>query len=130
MLIELSTVFLKYFYFMLIIPIKPIPKPRMTRSDKWKKRKCTTEYWKYKDELAKYDIDLSSGILNIIFFLKMPDSWSKKKKRENNLKPHNQTPDLDNLIKSVLDCVLNQDNFIYRIKAEKLWSTKNLIVIR
>ena len=28
-----------------------VAKPRMTQSDKWKKRPATTKYWKYKDDL-------------------------------------------------------------------------------
>ena len=29
--------------------IIPVAKPRMTQSDKWKKRPATEKYWKYKD---------------------------------------------------------------------------------
>ena len=34
--------------------IKPIAKPRMTRSDKWKKRKCVLDYRIFCDELRLY----------------------------------------------------------------------------
>jgi Holliday junction resolvase RusA-like endonuclease len=33
----------------------------------------------------------------------MPESWSKKKKERMNLKPHQQTPDADNLFKAFTD---------------------------
>ena len=31
--------------------IVPVAKPRMTQSDKWKKRPATDKYWKFKDDL-------------------------------------------------------------------------------
>ena len=31
--------------------IVPVAKPRMTQSDKWKKRPVVQKYWKYKDDL-------------------------------------------------------------------------------
>src|ERR1700757_1114166 len=113
------------------IDIVPVPKPRMVRSDKWKKRPVVLSYWAYKNELllkcnvAKVEI---GEILSVDFHLPMPVSWSKTKKQEMNGKPHEQTPDLDNLIKGLQDCLLKQDKKIHRIIAAKYWGECGLIV--
>ena len=86
--------------------IVPVAKPRMTQSDKWKKRPATEKYWKYKDDLKllcflcrwqpKDDLDVK-------FVLPMPNSWSERKKKKMDGQPHKQRPDLDNLIKGFKD---------------------------
>jgi Holliday junction resolvase RusA-like endonuclease len=112
------------------IKIKPIAKPRMTRRDKWLKppRKCVSEYWAFKDELNKHNIYIDDS-LNITFMIAMPKSWSKKKKRIFAGTPHKQRPDADNLVKSVLDCLLKEDSHVYKIHAEKYWDYDDKIMI-
>lgn len=44
-------------------------------------------------------------------------------------KPHQETPDLDNLLKAVNDALLEQDKIIYQICATKLWADIGEIVI-
>jgi Holliday junction resolvase RusA-like endonuclease len=115
------------------IDITPVPKPRMVRSDTWKKRPVVLSYWAYKDELvlkAKVAKLKLGEEVNVIFYLPMPDSWSKKKKEAMNDKPHQQTPDGDNLIKAAFDCLCDQDNFIWKVSYEKRWSYKGKIVFR
>ena len=117
----------------LIVEIDPIGKPRMTRADRWKQRDCVNRYWKFKDKLVlaakKQDFSLCDG-LNYFFVLSMPRSWSKKKREAMNLKPHKQKPDLDNLLKSVFDSLLQDDSVISSIKgSRKLWGLKGMIVI-
>jgi len=112
---------------MQIIYIKPIAKPRMTRQDRWKKRKCVVDYWAFKDELRKHNIKLSDK-LEVEFHLKMPDSWSKKKKAQMLGKPHKQRPDVDNMCKAIMDCLLKEDSHIYHINASKYWSEEDYIV--
>ena len=64
----------------IIVSITPIPKPRMTQSDRWKQRECCLQYWRFKDELKRH---LSPNNLpaspHITFILPMPNSWSEKK---------------------------------------------------
>ncbi len=110
-------------------PIIPIPKPRMTRSDKWKKRKCVMRYWGYKDMVRGLKIILPECGCYIIFYLPMPKSWSKKKKVENTGKAHKQTPDLDNLLKALFDALFENDSHIWSYKATKLWNYEGSIVI-
>lgn len=113
------------------IDIKPVPKPRMVRSDSWKKRPIVLTYWAFKKELVLKanlaKLKLESEV-SIIFYLPMPDSWSKKKKEEMNNKPHQQTPDGDNLIKAIFDCLCDQDNFIWKVSYEKRWGHKGKVI--
>jgi len=57
--------------------IAPVAKPRMTQSDKWKKRLPVVKYWKYKDNLkllcflTKWQIKEE---LDITFVIPMPIS--------------------------------------------------------
>ncbi|MEA2036328.1 MAG: RusA family crossover junction endodeoxyribonuclease, partial [Nanoarchaeota archaeon] len=66
---------------------------------------------------------------SILFGIPFPKSYSKKKRKELFLKPHNQKPDLDNMIKAVADILMKEDKEIYKIKAKKIWSNKPIIII-
>jgi Holliday junction resolvase RusA-like endonuclease len=115
------------------IDITPIPKPRMVRSDSWKKRPIVLSYWAFKKELvlkanlAKLKLEPE---INIVFYMPMPESWSKKKKIEMDGKPHQSTPDGDNLLKGLQDSLCDQDNFIWKVSYEKRWSYTGKIVFR
>lgn len=118
---------------MSVIYIDPIGKPRMTRSDKWKKRDCVLRYRCFADELRlnyKETKNQKTGSFNFCFYFKMPESWSKKKKEEMLGKPHKQKPDIDNIVKACLDALFKDDSFIYRIKAEKYWANEGSIIIQ
>ena len=111
------------------IPVTPIPKPRMTRADSWKKRPIVMKYWSYKDKLKEYDIQLDNP-LSVTFVLPLPKSWSKKKKELYNNKPHKTRPDLDNLIKGLQDCVLKEDSHIHTyLNCRKIWGHEGSIII-
>lgn len=108
----------------LFIPVYPIAKPRMTRSDKWKKRPSVVQYYKYKDELRKYiprDYELPSAC-RLIFRIPFPNSYSQTKKNNLNCKPHQIKPDLDNLVKAIFDCLCVQDQYIADCWASKRWT--------
>ena len=64
---------------MIIIPVAPVPKPRITKSDRWKKRKCVTAYWQFKDDVRLHIQSLPEAF-KVIFYIEMPASWSEKKK--------------------------------------------------
>lgn len=118
---------------MVVFDITPIGKPRMTRSDAWKGRKTVLDYWAFKDKLvlaarkSKFEL---SPVIEVVFFIPMPDSWSKKKKALMFKKPHQQKPDVDNIIKGVFDCLAEDDSFVYSIKAEKYWADKGQIIFK
>jgi Holliday junction resolvase RusA-like endonuclease len=100
--------------------ITPVPKPRMTRSDAWKKRKCVLDYWAFKDEVRAHGVILPVPY-KITFYIGMPKSWPKYKKLELNGAPHLQTPDKDNLEKALLDAVFDDDKHIWSGWVEKRW---------
>ncbi len=118
---------------MIEINITPVAKPRMTRADKWKKRPVVQSYWSYKDELTLKcnlkKVELGET-LNVEFHLPMPKSWTKKDREESDGMPHMQTPDLDNLVKGLQDCLLKQDKKIHKIQASKFWSKEGKIVFK
>ena len=114
--------------------IVPVAKPRMTQSDKWKKRPATEKYWKYKDDLKmlcflcrwqpKEDLDIK-------FVIPMPTSWSEKKRVEMDGKPHTQRPDLDNLIKAFKDALLIEDSHVHTYhNMKKNWGRNGAIILK
>ena len=106
-----------------VLDITPVPKPRMTRADKWQKRPSVLRYRAFADEWRlKVSKDLNLNHVQIEFTLGMPKSWSKKKKAQMDGTPHTQTPDLDNLLKSVCDAHLSDDSGIHTLnKINKVW---------
>ncbi len=67
--------------------------------------------------------------LSIRFILPMPDSWSARKKVAQNGHPHQQRPDLDNLLKAFLDAMASEDGFVWRVTAEKQWGYEGRIEV-
>lgn len=115
-----------------VFDIDPVPKPRMVRSDSWRHRSCVDRYWVYKDELVMLARTLDyepANILNIIFYLPMPQSWSQKKKDKMRGKPHQQKPDTDNLMKAFKDCLMKKDETIYDERSRKFWDDKGRIEV-
>lgn len=109
--------------------ITPVAKPRMTRSDRWKKRKCVTDYWAYKDEVQLKKVMVPEQGANIVFVLPMPKSWSKKEKARMNGQPHTKIPDVDNLLKGLMDACLKQDCKVNNVTVSKVWGTNGMIKI-
>jgi len=109
----------------LTIPINPVSKPRMTQRDKWDKRPCVMKYWQYCDKLRAWmnvnaaEVDFEH--LRVHFYIRMPKSWSKKKKKAMNYHPHKQKPDIDNILKGFMDALLKDDSGIHDIRVTKVW---------
>jgi Holliday junction resolvase RusA-like endonuclease len=107
-------------------------KVRMSKADRWRKRPCVMKYWEFKDRLVaqareqKFEL---GNILHMEFIIEMPKSWSKKKREAMLMKPHQNKPDIDNICKSVLDCLLDNDSTVYSLFAEKYWGLENIIYI-
>ena len=112
------------------LDIAPVPKPRMVKSDSWAKRPAVLRYWDFKDELVRLwgDRELPESI-GLIFIIPMPISWSEKKKSLMDGKPHQAKPDIDNLCKSIFDCLAKSDAYIWRVDAVKMWGREGLIEI-
>lgn len=114
------------------VPGPPVPKPRQTRSDRWKQRPCVVKYRHWADECrlailknpenrpkVKH-LDLMGISVSVLlrFFLPLPKGKSKGAEAG---APHLRKPDLDNMTKSAMDAVFKADQVIYRIDAEKRW---------
>lgn len=114
----------------MLIQIVPVPKPRMTQRDRWAKRPAVVRYYNFCDDLRLlFGKNRVSDRLSITFFMPMPKSWSNKKRLEMLGSPHQQRPDIDNLIKSFLDALCEDDSYVYYVEAEKRWGLVGEIVV-
>lgn len=108
----------------LIIPIKPMGKPRMTQRDRWAKRDCVLRYHAFRDEMRlRVGNKIPSDIVRLswIAYLPIPKSWSKKKKAEMAGQYHRQKPDRDNIDKAILDSLFSEDCMIAAGQITKRW---------
>ena len=117
-----------------VFKVTPIAKPRMTKGDRANYRPVTQHYWAYANELkALANIEglatLPGSIDRIVFYLPMPGSWSAKKKEKMNHQPHQQRPDLSNLLKGLEDILCTEDSHIYEFRdgLVKLWGYEGSI---
>ena len=107
---------LNHFKMRIEFNIKPCPKPRMTRADRWKKRPIVLKYWDFCNELERQAIKLEyipGDKVSLIFYIPMAKSWSKKKREQMLGKPHKQKPDIDNLARATVTsicCQIYQQN--------------------
>lgn len=115
-----------------LFDIIPMGAPRMTQSDKWKKRPVVMQYRAYKDllRLQANTMQFSIGeYFDAVYFLPMPDSWSNKKKLQMNGTPCKVKPDTDNITKGIKDCFSENDSNIWYERAEKRWAYRGSILI-
>ena len=115
------------------IAVTPVPKPRQSQRDKWQQRPAVVAYRRYADvlriaaEVQQFVFPVAGADLH--FALPMPDSWSQKHRRRMDGQPHQQKPDLDNLVKAVMDALHRQDCQIWHITAEKRWAVTGSLTI-
>ena len=104
----------------LVIYGKPLGKPRMTRKDKWAKRKCVTRYWAwcdlarhvaFSDTEKKETLDSPTRIQVVAYF-----------NHKTRTGPHLFRPDSDNILKGVCDALFVNDEMIYDKAVKKLWT--------
>ena len=119
---------------MIVFNIRPVPKPRMTRRDRWAQRPIVMKWFNFKDNLNKladkYNYKVPP-VLKIDFFVQVPTSWSQKKKDKMIGQPHQQKGrnDNDNLQKAFLDSLCEDDSYVWNIHARKFWSDKDQIIV-
>jgi Holliday junction resolvase RusA-like endonuclease len=101
----------------------PIGKPRMTRSDKWKKRPRVLKYRAFCDSLraASGVLPEKADMVLVTAYCPMPLSWSGKKKAALNGKPCRSKPDWDNIGKAVCDALFDEDCCIWLGLTIKYW---------
>lgn len=99
----------------MIIPLAPVatPRPRVSKFGTY----YPAKYKKYKRELSLLLADIQPGnTINIVFFFPRP-----KRLKSGLRQPHDVKPDIDNLIKGVLDCLPFDDKIIYSVVAKKYY---------
>lgn len=111
-------------------PITPCSKPRMTQRDRWKKRPSVLKYFAFRDEVKLRGVFVPESDSWIAFVIPMPSSWSEKKKLDMDGKPHQQSPDVDNMIKALLDAIYEDDCAVWQIGCEKRWGRTGKIVVK
>lgn len=116
-------------------PVTPVAKPRMTQRDQWAKRPAVVRYRAYCDALRGYagreGFELPDAGAHITFVIPMPPSWSKRKRAAMDGAPHQQKPDVDNLLKGLFDALRPDDAAIWQVAGmEKRWGTVGRVVIR
>lgn len=109
--------------------IEPVPAPRQVRSDTWRPSPAVVRYRQFKDEVRRLGIQVPEAGATIVFYLTMPPSWSQKKRREMAGRPHQQKPDVDNLLKALLDAIFENDCQVWDIRAIKFWSPEGMIKV-
>lgn len=71
--------------------------------------------------------------LEMRFYIPFPKSWSKKKQALMYFRPHQSAPDIDNLVKGVMDSIFENkggDHTVHEIHATKKWAEKGMIAIK
>lgn len=113
----------------MIYEINPVAKPRMTRRDKWAQRPAVMRYRMFCDHF-RLVVRTLPETFHVTFHLPMPASWSQKKRDSLRGKPHQQKPDVDNLLKAVADAAMKDDSGIWDVRATKVWSDSGKIEIK
>lgn len=114
-------------------PITPVAKPRMTNRDRWlyPPREPVRKYLVFANTCRLQKIGLPFGGAHITFILPMPDSWSEKKKKQFDGKPHQlkRKNDWDNLGKALSDAIYGEDSMIWDIRITKFWGRSGKIIV-
>lgn len=90
------------------------------------RRNTIKRYFDYKrdlyEEAKKKKFEIPPNGAWFKFYIPMPKSWSKKKKRELCFEPCPSKPDCDNLCKGLFDALLpKRDELITDYRASKFW---------
>lgn len=121
----------------------PVPqqRPRFAKGSNYpivydsQKRFKETLQWQIKSQFRNEPLTIPIK-LDCIFFMPIPKSTPKFKQRQmhNGLIAHTKKPDLDNLLKLLLDCsnglLFKDDSQVCEIRAKKIYSEKPGTVIR
>jgi Holliday junction resolvase RusA-like endonuclease len=130
----------KRYYLFDVVPMGAI---RMTQSDRWKtnpnhndpkkrQREVVTQYFDYKNKIVQQARQMNfqlPEVLEVVFLVPMPFTWSEKKKVRNNKKPVKKRPDIDNYVKAFMDAMSNEDGNIWKIIAEKRYAFRGSILV-
>lgn len=101
-----------------------IPREKL-RPDGLRRLLRLEKYNNYKVELLaeakRKNFTLPASGLHITFYIPIPKTWSKKKKKAHHGLLMQSRPDIDNLIKGFFDALVSEDKFVANISASKRW---------
>jgi Holliday junction resolvase RusA-like endonuclease len=81
------------------------------------------KYRAFRDELQIRNVALDvDHYFHVLFLMPPAASWSEKKRQRHYWQPHRQRPDLDNMVKALLDGLFSEDSHAWSFGAEKIWS--------
>lgn len=93
----------------IVVPAKPIGKPRWQKSDKWRPRACIVDYRAWTDyvRLITHPVPPATSVMALSWtaYFEVSTSWAKAKQAAMIDKQHRQMPDRDNIDKAVLDAL-------------------------
>lgn len=126
-----------------LFDVIPMGKPRMTQRDrmytnpnhkdpKKRQRKVVTDYLEFKDRIQACAKQLNyqmGDVIEVVFLIPMPKSWSQKKRLQMEKMPHKQTPDVDNLTKALMDALNKDDSNVWKTNVQKRWAFNGSIII-
>lgn len=101
-----------------------IPKDKL-RYHGLKRREALERYNDYKDniryEAHRQGFTFPDGFFHVTFYIPIPKSTRPKQRAEMHLRPHRKRPDIDNLLKALIDSLLKDDQVLYDVRATKVW---------
>jgi len=108
----------------MIFNTRPRPKPRMTRADAWRKRECVLDYYSFKDEIKLQARDyVLPCAFRVVFGVPFPRSYNASKREKLLGTPHQSKPDIDNYLKAIMDVLSDNDSYIWKVEASKIWTS-------
>ncbi len=109
--------------FSFVVPEIALGKPRMTRSDVWRKRPAVVRYRQFCDTVRECAGTIPDNVFGVYVasYIPMPTSWSAKKKERMYGTIMRQRPDGDNIIKGILDALFDEDSGVGIMTSFKVW---------
>lgn len=111
-----------------VFHVKPMSRPRMTQSDKWKKRPVVEKYRRFCNQIQRDMKGFALPYYNvwITYYYPMPKSWSNAKKKRHNGRFHQQRPDMDNFTKGLFDALSDEDSVFADARITKVWAYRGV----
>lgn len=96
--------------------LKPSGLKRLQRIEKYNDYKVSLMA-----EAKKKRFKVPAAGLCVTFFMPMPKTWSKKKKKAHHGLFCQSRPDIDNLAKAFMDSLISEDKYVANITLSKRW---------
>ena len=97
--------------------LRPAGLKRLERLEKYNDYKSSLY-----EEAKKKHFEIPPAGLVVTFYMPLPKSWTKKKRKLYHGYLCQSRPDIDNLIKSFFDSLLQEDKHIASVTATKRWT--------